>query len=103
MADSVLPSGELIGWFACGKLTVEKYYIKCVSILQRGTYTDVFIHQLPGHKGTVTAVDFHPKEPISAYMPFPELIFAHVMCKIVLTGSKDGTMILGELEPGVAV
>jgi Prp8 binding protein len=22
--------------------------------------------QLPGHKGTVTAVDFHPKEPISA-------------------------------------
>ena len=23
--------------------------------------------KLPGHKGTVTAVDFHPKEPISAY------------------------------------
>jgi len=22
--------------------------------------------QLPGHKGTVTSVDFHPKEPISA-------------------------------------
>jgi len=23
--------------------------------------------QLPGHKGTVTAVDFHPKEPISMF------------------------------------
>lgn len=26
---------------------------------------DAYI-QLPGHKGTVTSVDFHPKEPISA-------------------------------------
>ncbi|RDB19809.1 U5 small nuclear ribonucleoprotein [Hypsizygus marmoreus] len=42
-------------------------------------------YKLPGHKGTVTAVDFHPKEPI------------------ILTGSKDGTMLLGELEPGVPV
>jgi Prp8 binding protein len=24
--------------------------------------------QLPGHKGTVTAVDFHPKEPISKHL-----------------------------------
>ena len=24
-----------------------------------------FYFQLPGHKGTVTSVDFHPKEPIS--------------------------------------
>lgn len=23
--------------------------------------------QLPGHKGTVTAVDFHPKEPVSEF------------------------------------
>jgi len=41
------------------------------------------LYKLPGHKGTVTAVDFHPKEPI------------------ILTGSKDGTMLLGELEPDV--
>lgn len=68
MADSGLPLGELIGWFVCGKLTVAKYYIKCVLIPLRGTGTDTFIHQLPGHKGTVTAVDFHPKEPISAYI-----------------------------------
>ncbi|KLO07911.1 WD40 repeat-like protein [Schizopora paradoxa] len=40
-------------------------------------------YKLPGHKGTVTAVDFHPKEPI------------------ILTGSKDCTMLLGELNPGV--
>ncbi|KAF7303513.1 WD-REPEATS-REGION domain-containing protein [Mycena indigotica] len=40
---------------------------------------------LPGHKGTVTAVDFHPKEPI------------------ILTGSKDGTMLLGELDPSAGL
>ncbi|KIK62574.1 hypothetical protein GYMLUDRAFT_260282 [Collybiopsis luxurians FD-317 M1] len=43
------------------------------------------LYKLPGHKGTVTCVDFHPKEPI------------------LLTGSKDGTMLLGELDPGVSV
>ncbi|KAF8076838.1 WD40-repeat-containing domain protein [Lyophyllum atratum] len=43
------------------------------------------LYKLPGHKGTVTAVDFHPKEPI------------------ILTGSKDGTMLLGEIEAGIAV
>lgn len=37
-------------------------------------------YKLPGHKGTVTCVDFHPKEPI------------------ILTGSKDATLLLGELE-----
>ncbi|KAL5529928.1 hypothetical protein ACEPAF_6185 [Sanghuangporus sanghuang] len=42
-------------------------------------------YKLPGHKGTVTSVDFHPKEPI------------------VLTGSKDATMLLGEIEPGMAL
>ncbi|KAJ3478467.1 hypothetical protein NLI96_g9731 [Meripilus lineatus] len=41
------------------------------------------LYKLPGHKGTVTSVDFHPKEPI------------------ILTGSKDGTMLLGEIEPTV--
>ncbi|KII94704.1 hypothetical protein PLICRDRAFT_148813 [Plicaturopsis crispa FD-325 SS-3] len=43
------------------------------------------LYKLPGHKGTVTAVDFHPQEPV------------------ILTGSKDGTMLLGEIEPGVGV
>ncbi|KAJ2917517.1 hypothetical protein MD484_g2897, partial [Candolleomyces efflorescens] len=43
------------------------------------------LYKLPGHKGTVTSVDFHPKEPI------------------ILTGSKDGTMLLGEIEPSLAV
>ncbi|KAH9482248.1 U5 small nuclear ribonucleoprotein 40 kDa protein [Psilocybe cubensis] len=43
------------------------------------------LYKLPGHKGTVTSVDFHPKEPI------------------ILTGSKDGTMLLGEIEVGLDV
>ncbi|KIY51675.1 U5 snRNP complex subunit [Fistulina hepatica ATCC 64428] len=47
--------------------------------------TAKILYKLPGHKGTVTAVDFHPKEPI------------------ILTASKDGTMLLGEIEPGVVV
>ncbi|KAJ1756911.1 hypothetical protein IWW49_004406 [Coemansia sp. RSA 1797] len=36
-------------------------------------------YKLPGHKGCVTQVDFHPKEPI------------------VLSGSVDKAMFLGEL------
>ncbi|KAE9408127.1 WD40 repeat-like protein [Gymnopus androsaceus JB14] len=47
--------------------------------------TSKLLYKLPGHKGTVTSVDFHPKEPI------------------LLTGSKDGTMLLGELEAGINV
>lgn len=43
------------------------------------------LYKLPGHKGTVTAVDFHPKEPI------------------ILTASKDATMLLGELERGITI
>ncbi|KAF8628195.1 hypothetical protein AX15_004045 [Amanita polypyramis BW_CC] len=43
------------------------------------------LYKLPGHKGTVTAVDFHPKEPI------------------IVTASKDGTMLLGEIEPGINI
>lgn len=43
------------------------------------------IYKLPGHRGTVTCVDFHPKEPV------------------ILTGGKDGTMLVGELEHGISV
>ncbi|KIJ57221.1 hypothetical protein M422DRAFT_148861 [Sphaerobolus stellatus SS14] len=43
------------------------------------------LYKLPGHRGTVTCVDFHPKEPV------------------ILTGSKDATVLLGELDPGVRV
>ncbi|KAF9562460.1 U5 snRNP complex subunit [Agrocybe pediades] len=53
----------------------------CIWELESGR----ILYKLPGHKGTVTAVDFHPKEPI------------------ILTGSKDGTMLLGEIEAGLDV
>ncbi|KAF8345640.1 WD40-repeat-containing domain protein [Amanita rubescens] len=42
-------------------------------------------YKLPGHKGTVTSVDFHPKEPI------------------ILTASKDGTMLLGEIDSSISI
>ena len=62
------------------------------------------IFQLPGHKGTVTAVDFHPKEPISAYMTYLVVYFCVLTVHVVvLTGGKDATMLLGELEPGMAL
>jgi len=43
------------------------------------------LYKLPGHKGTVTAVDFHPKEPI------------------ILTASKDATMLMGEIEESLVI
>ena len=60
--------------------------------------------QLPGHKGTVTAVDFHPKEPIGG--SFDHLIYmssALTSLLLVLTGAKDATMLLGELDAGSSV
>jgi len=41
------------------------------------------LYKLPGQKGTVTTVDFHPKEPV------------------ILSGSKDGIMLLEEIEAGL--
>ncbi|KAH0788936.1 WD40 repeat-like protein [Histomonas meleagridis] len=40
-------------------------------------------YELPGHKGAVTGVDFHPTHPI------------------VVSGSTDGTIIVGELKESV--
>lgn len=54
-------------------------------------------YKLPGHKGTVTCVDFHPKEPISMYARYYEYQMLTGLC-VVLTGSKDSTLLLGELE-----
>lgn len=66
-------------------------------------------YKLGGHKGSVGAVDTHPREPIS------ESIFVCVVCSApllppsgeyadlavpltVLTGSVDKNMLLGELD-----
>jgi len=43
--------------------------------------TKEIVYKLPGHQGSVNAVDFHPYEPI------------------ILTGSSDKKIYLGELEP----
>ncbi|OBZ70281.1 hypothetical protein A0H81_09771 [Grifola frondosa] len=55
--------------------------LSCEGVEQGRWWTaSCVLYKLPGHKGTVTSVDFHPKEPI------------------ILTGSKDGTMLLGEIN-----
>jgi hypothetical protein len=82
-----------------------KYFVQGTS-LNISTTTDSPLTysflQLPGHKGTVTAVDFHPKEPISAFTT--SLLFSLLnFLPLVLTGSKDGTMLLGEIEAGIKI
>ena len=50
---------------------------RCVHVWNAATAAPAF--RLPGHKGTVNAVDFHPSEPVLA------------------TGGQDRTIYLGEL------
>lgn len=64
--------------------------------------TGKVLYKLPGHKGTVTSVDFHPRYVIiltrfsisrgklADWYAFRE--------PIILTGSKDTNMLLGELD-----
>ncbi|CDZ97106.1 U5 snRNP-specific protein-like factor and related proteins [Phaffia rhodozyma] len=52
---------------------------RCVTIWD--VESSDILYKLPGHRGTVTATAFHPSEPI------------------ILTASKDATMLLGEIEP----
>ena len=50
--------------FVYGMWRAGKCYTRYALSLPRKPWLIVLV-QLPGHKGTVTAVDFHPKEPIS--------------------------------------
>jgi Prp8 binding protein len=43
-------------------------YKVCVTLTMILFFLIMFLLQLPGHKGTVTSVDFHPKEPISKFL-----------------------------------
>ena len=60
------------------------------------------LYKLPGHKGCVNSVDFHPSEPISKY---PHVFFFTLFTNIsfpffflVLSGSSDKQLFLGELD-----
>lgn len=55
------------------------------------------LYKLSGHKGSVGAVDFHPREPISEYEVDLESN-CMLMARLVLTGSKDTNMLLGEID-----
>ena len=68
MAGNALLSAVRIGLSAFGMSTAGRSCTRWISVLSTilNSTLKIFIHvQLPGHKGTVTAVDFHPKEPIS--------------------------------------
>jgi Prp8 binding protein len=60
------------------------------------------LYKLPGHKGTVTSVDFHPKEPIGLCLLIFLAALLLTMPITVLTGSKDGTLLVGEIDPSVS-
>lgn len=98
----MLLSVVLTGWYVSGMSRVVKYYTRWVQFFHVIIRCSSYLLQLPGHKGTVTAVDFHPKEPISEPSQYHRVIsLSLIACVlVVLTGSKDGTMLLGELEPG---
>ncbi|BFZ56969.1 hypothetical protein PYCC9005_004019 [Savitreella phatthalungensis] len=64
-------------WSADGKRVASGSADRTVMIWDAGT--GMPLYKLPGHKGTVVSVDLHPHEPI------------------VLTGSIDKTLLLGEL------
>jgi len=85
-------------YLGCGEL---QYPIQGESYSHSLWENDTHASQLPGHKGTVTTVDFHPKEPISMFS-----ISIHKWANYVvpvLTGSKDATMLLGEIEAGLSI
>ena len=80
-AGSVLQWAVQTGWCAYGMWRAEKFYTRYAPLFAEKQYNDInnSVYQLPGHKGTVTAVDFHPKEPISAshlslFLPISSLI-----------------------------
>jgi WD40 repeat protein len=71
------------------------------------------LYKLGGHKGSVGAVDWHPREPISESTAprFRFVLCPHTAFRIdltstlsllvfdaVLTGGKDGQMLLGEID-----
>jgi len=66
--DVVQPSEELTEWYVSGTWRVVISCIRWVLFpFPLGEWYSCMSSQLPGHKGTVTAVDFHPKEPISMF------------------------------------
>jgi Prp8 binding protein len=52
-------------------------------------------YKLPGHKGTVTGVDFHPRSVV-LFLSFTAMLTSRE--PIILTGSKDTNLLLGELD-----
>jgi hypothetical protein len=65
MVDNVSPLEVLTGRLPFGMSRVRRFCTRFglapSCLVERLTSTS----QLPGHKGTVTSVDFHPKEPVS--------------------------------------
>lgn len=54
-------------------------------------------YKLPGHKGAVTGVDFHPRSVLhlKGFISVADDLRRE---PIILTGSKDSNLLLGELD-----
>ena len=63
------------------------------------TRTGKLLHKLPGHKGAVNDVRFHPLgEPISMCFPLRDGVKDSLLiCGIVVSASSDRNLIVGEL------
>jgi Prp8 binding protein len=63
--------------------------------------TRKLLYRLPGHKGCVNAVDFHPSEPISKSLISRRVLWNEtslIFLFIVLSGGSDKQLFLGELD-----
>jgi hypothetical protein len=61
---------ERTEWCVFGRSTVAESCTRYATPIIFFVAVLIFLFQLPGHKGTVTSVDFHPKEPISEHLSF---------------------------------
>lgn len=74
----------------------------CRSVYVWNTATCQIVYRLPGHRGSVNDVDFHPKEPICKFVTAMSKIKAGIdgvwCCVLVLSCSSDKQLYVGELD-----
>lgn len=58
---------EQTEWCVYGMQMAGKFCTRLLHYLPISVLSAELFQQLPGHKGTVTSVDFHPREPIGMY------------------------------------
>ena len=95
MVDNVSLLEALTGQLPFGMSRVQRFCTRFglspLHLVKRFTFTS----QLPGHKGTVTSVDFHPKEPVSeSALPSHRFLFTDVARQSSLVGKTVSCLLV---------